>query len=83
MLTAQRLGSWWGVSPSPWYAWRSSRSASISHTTGAVNRAIAINRLAGVPFLALIGLLVQADPLWVLVGATGVLAAVLAADMAV
>ena len=57
--------------------------ASISQKPGKVNRAIAINRLAGVPFLALIGLLVQADPLWVLVGATGVLVAVLAADMAV
>ena len=57
--------------------------ASISQKPGRVNQAIAINRLAGVPFLALIGLLVQADPLWVLVGATGVLVAVLAADMAV
>jgi len=57
--------------------------ASIGQSPRAVNRAIAINRLAGVPFLALIGLLVQADPLWILVGATGVLAAVLAADMAV
>ena len=57
--------------------------ASIGQSPQAVNRAIAINRLAGVPFLVLIGLLVQADPLWVLVGATGVLAAVLTADMAV
>jgi len=57
--------------------------ASIGQTPREVNRAIAINRLAGVPFLALIGLLVQADPVWVLVGATGVLVAVLAADMAV
>ncbi len=57
--------------------------ASIGQSPRAVNRAIAINRLAGVPLLALIGLLVQADPLWVLVGATGVLAAVLVADMTV
>jgi len=57
--------------------------ASIGQSPQTLNRAIAINRLAGVPFLALIGLLVQADPLWVLVGATGVLAAVLTADMAV
>jgi low temperature requirement protein LtrA len=57
--------------------------ASIGQSPRAVNRTIAIHRLAGVPLLALIGLFVQADPLWVLVGATGVLAAVLVADMAV
>ncbi len=57
--------------------------ASIGQSPPAVNRAIAINRVAGIPFLALIGFLVQADPLWVLAGATGVLVAVLAADMAV
>lgn len=56
--------------------------ASLSYSKEPVNRVIAINRLAGVPFLALIGLLVQADPLWVLAGATGVCVAVLAADMA-
>jgi low temperature requirement protein LtrA len=56
--------------------------ASLSYAKESVNRVIAINRLAGVPFLALIGLLVQADPVWVLAGATGVCVAVLAADMA-
>ena len=56
--------------------------ASLSYSKEPVNRVIAINRLAGVPFLVLIGLLVQADPLWVLAGATGVCVAVLAADMA-
>jgi low temperature requirement protein LtrA len=56
--------------------------ASLSYSKESVNRVIAINRLAGVPFLALIGLLVQADPVWVLAGATGVCVAVLAADMA-
>ena len=55
--------------------------ASLSYSKESVNRVIAINRLAGVPFLALIGLLVQADPVWVLAGATGVCVAVLAADM--
>jgi low temperature requirement protein LtrA len=55
--------------------------ASLNYSKESVNRVIAINRLAGVPFLALIGLLVQADPLWVLAGATGVCVAVLAADM--
>ncbi len=50
---------------------------------GSVNRAIAINRLAGIPFLAVIGLLLQADTIWVLAGATGVCVAVLTADMAV
>jgi low temperature requirement protein LtrA len=55
--------------------------ASLSYSKESVNRVIAINRLAGVPFLALIGLLVQADPVWVLTGATGVCVAVLAADM--
>jgi len=56
--------------------------ASLGYSKESVNRVIAINRLAGVPFLALIGLLVQADPVWVLAGATGVCVAVLAADMA-
>jgi low temperature requirement protein LtrA len=56
--------------------------ASLSYSKESVNRVIAINRLAGVPFLALIGLLVHADPVWVLAGATGVCVAVLAADMA-
>jgi len=56
--------------------------ASLSYSKESVNRVIATNRLAGVPFLALIGLLVQADPVWVLAGATGVCVAVLAADMA-
>jgi low temperature requirement protein LtrA len=55
--------------------------ASLSYSKESMNRVIAINRLAGVPFLALIGLLVQADPVWVLAGATGVCVAVLAADM--
>lgn len=55
--------------------------ASLNYSKESVNRVIAINRLAGVPFLALIGLLVQADPVWVLAGATGVCVAVLAADM--
>ena len=55
--------------------------ASLSYSKESVNRVIAINRLAGIPFLALIGLLVQADPVWVLAGATGVCVAVLAADM--
>ena len=55
--------------------------ASLNYSKESLNRVIAINRLAGVPFLALIGLLVQADPVWVLAGATGVCVAVLAADM--
>jgi len=57
--------------------------ASLSHPQGSVNRAIAINRVAAVPFLAVIGLLAEADPVWILGGATGACVAVLIADMMV
>ncbi|MGC2239718.1 MAG: low temperature requirement protein A [Acidimicrobiia bacterium] len=55
--------------------------SSLSHPSGSVNRAIAINRLAALPFLALIGIIPNMGPIWALAGATAVGVAVLVTDM--
>lgn len=56
--------------------------ASLTHPKGSLNRAIALNRLAALPFLLLIGSLGDPSPLMVLLGVLGVCVAVLIADMA-
>ncbi len=55
--------------------------ASLTHPKGSLNRAIALNRLAALPFLLLIGALGEPGPLMVALGVLGVCVAVLIADM--
>ena len=55
--------------------------ASLTHPRGSLNRAIAVNRLAALPFLLLIGSLWEPGPLMVVLGVLGVCVAVLVADM--
>ena len=55
--------------------------ASLTHPKGSLNRAVALNRLAALPFLLLIGSLGGLGPLTVVVGVLGVCVAVLIADM--
>jgi low temperature requirement protein LtrA len=55
--------------------------ASLTHPKGSLNRAIAVNRLAALPFLLLIGSLRDPGPLMVVLGVLGVCVAVLVADM--
>ncbi len=57
--------------------------ASLNHPQGSLNRAIAINRLAAIPVLVLIGALPDVSPVWSLAGATAICVAVLIADMTV
>jgi low temperature requirement protein LtrA len=55
--------------------------ASLTHPKGSINRAVAWNRLAALPFLALLGLLGDVRPLMVVLGVLGICVAVLVADM--
>jgi len=55
--------------------------ASISVPGGPVNRAITINRLAGIPFLILIGLFSSLEAQWVALGVLGVCVAEVVADL--
>jgi low temperature requirement protein LtrA len=57
--------------------------ASLSHPKGSINRAVALNRLAALPFLLLIGGLSGTGPVIVALATLGVCAGVLIADMAV
>jgi hypothetical protein len=56
--------------------------ASLTHPKGSINRAVAWNRLAALPFLVLLGLLGDVGALMVVLGVLGVCVAVLIADMA-
>jgi hypothetical protein len=55
--------------------------ASLTHPKGSLNRAIALNRIAALPFLVIIGALSNVAPLVVVLGVLGVCVAVLIADM--
>jgi hypothetical protein len=55
----------------------------LSHPKGSINRAVALNRLAALPFLLLIGGLSGTGPVIVALATLGVCAGVLIADMAV
>jgi low temperature requirement protein LtrA len=55
--------------------------ASLTHPKGSLNRAIALNRVAALPFLVLIGALGDLGPMMVVLGVLGVCLAVLIADM--
>jgi low temperature requirement protein LtrA len=55
--------------------------ASLTHPKGSLNRAIALNRIAALPFLVIIGALGNVAPLVVVLGVLGVCVAVLIADM--
>jgi low temperature requirement protein LtrA len=55
--------------------------ASLTHPKGSLNRAIARNRLAALPFLILIGILGDPGPLLVVLGVVGVCVGVVIADM--
>jgi hypothetical protein len=55
--------------------------ASLTHPKGSINRAVAWNRLAALPFLALLGMLGHPRPLMVVLGVLGICVAVLIADM--
>lgn len=55
--------------------------ASLTHPKGSINRAVAWNRLAALPFLGLLGLLGDVRPLMVVLGVLGICVAVLVADM--
>jgi hypothetical protein len=56
--------------------------ASLSHPKGEINRAIALNRLVALPFLAIVAALNGVAPLVMVFGVLGVCVAVLIADMA-
>ena len=58
------------------------QEASLSHPHLAINRAIAYNRLAAVPFLMVIGLMGQLEAQWVAVGVFGVCIAEVIGDLA-
>ncbi len=55
--------------------------ASLTHPKGSLNQAIALNRLAALPLLFLVGALGNPGPVVVLLGVLGVCVAVLVADM--
>ncbi len=58
------------------------QEASLSHPHLAINRAIAYNRLAAIPFLVIIGLLGNLEPEWVALGVFGVCIAEVVGDLA-
>ena len=55
--------------------------ASLTHPQAALNRAITLNRLAGIPFVVLIGVLSGLEAAWIGLGVLGVCVAEVIADM--
>jgi low temperature requirement protein LtrA len=55
--------------------------ASLTHPKGSINRAVAVNRMAALPFLLFLGILGDAGPLMVVLGVLGICVAVLIADL--
>ncbi len=55
--------------------------ASLTHPRATLNRAITLNRLAGIPLVALIGLFSGVEAQWIGLGVLGVCAAEVIADM--
>lgn len=57
------------------------QESSLSHPHLAINRAIAFNRLAAIPFVLLIGLFGGVDSMWITIGVFGVCIAEVVADL--